>query len=263
MMNEEMNNEQILRGESMNLINELLQKYQRLHCSLIDPDKQSPEKAGEIANACEKYGTNAIMVGGSTVNDRKLVYDTIEAIKQKVTLPIILFPNSAESISENVEYILFMMLLNSEESRYHGAEQAKGAILIKKWNIQPISTGYIVISTSKKPTTIERYVKLDKINRDDIEKAVNYALYAEMSGLSCVYFDAGSGAEKPVSNKMIKAIRDSITIPIIVGGGIRDGKTAREKIDAGADIIVNGTIVETDLRKIEEIIQEIKKPNFN
>ncbi|MBD3263359.1 geranylgeranylglyceryl/heptaprenylglyceryl phosphate synthase [Candidatus Woesearchaeota archaeon] len=245
-------------GKSMNLIDELLQRNKKLHFSLIDPDKQSPEKAGDIAHSCAEFGTNAIMVGGSTVLNRKLVHDTIETIKEKVEVPIILFPNSSESISENVEHILFMMLLNSKDSRYLGKEQAKGALLVKKWNIKPISTGYIVINTSKKLTTIEQRVKLDIIHRDNIEKAVNYALYAEMSDFSCVYFDAGSGAEKPISNEMIKAIRTNINIPIIVGGGIRDEDTAKEKIDAGADIIVNGTVVEDNLRKIEEIIKKIR-----
>jgi phosphoglycerol geranylgeranyltransferase len=242
----------------MNLIDELLKKYNKIHFSLIDPDTQSPEEAGEIAKACGEYGTNAIMVGGSTVNNRKMVYDTIEAIKQNVKLPVILFPNSAESISKNIDYILFLRLLNSTESQHHGKIQAKGAPLVKKWDIQPISTGYVIVSTSKKSTTVEQHVKLDIVRIDDVEKAVEYALWAEMLGMSCVYFDAGSGAEKPISNEMIQAIRSNISIPLIVGGGIRDGDTAKEKIDAGADAIVNGTIVEQDMKRIEDIVKKIE-----
>ena len=241
----------------MNLLHTMLQEHEKLHFSLIDPDRQAPKKAGEIAKTCADYGTHAIMIGGTTVHNRKLVYDTVDAIKKKVDLPVILFPNSAEAISENIEYILFMMLLNSKDNRYLGEEQAKGALLVKKWGIKPISTGYVVVSTSCRPTTIEQAVPMDRIGRDDIEKAVSYALYAEMSGMSCVYFDAGSGAEQPVSNEMVAAIRNNISIPIIIGGGINDGKTAREKIDAGADVIVNGTLVEDNLRKIEEIINTI------
>jgi len=242
----------------MSLIDELLQKHKKLHFSLIDPDSQSSEEAGQIAKVCEEFGTNAVMVGGSTVRSRKMVYDTVEAVKKNIRLPIILFPNSAESISENVEYILFMRLLNSKEYKYHWEEQAKGAPLVKKWGIQPISTGYIVVSTSRVPTTIERNVKLDKIHVTDIEKAVEYAVYAEMTGLSCVYFDAGSGAEIPISNEMIRAIRENIDIPIIVGGGIRDGDTAKEKINSGADAIVNGTAIEKDIKTIEEIVKKIQ-----
>ncbi|MFQ6060617.1 MAG: geranylgeranylglyceryl/heptaprenylglyceryl phosphate synthase [Thermoplasmata archaeon] len=242
----------------MNLINELLQENGKLHFSLIDPVSQPPEEAGEMAGLCEEFGTDAIMVGGSTVNDRRIVYDTIETIKKNVRLPVILFPNSAESIAENVDYIFFMMLLNSLEDRYRGEEQARGATLIKKWGIKPIPMGYMVISTSRKPTTVERRVKLDKIHASDIEKAVSYALYTESSGMGCVYLDAGSGAERPVPNGMIQAVRDNVDIPIIIGGGIRDGDTAREKIDAGADVIVTGTVVEKDRRAIEEIVRKIR-----
>ena len=241
----------------MSLIQELLQKNKKLHFSLIDPDSQTPKIAGEKAKLCEEYGTNAIMVGGSTVNDKNIVHDTIDSIKEKVKLPIILFPNSAKTIPENVDYIFFMMLLNSQEDKYLGEEQAKGASLIKKWGIKPISMGYIVVNTSKEPTTIERKVHLDKIQENDIEKATNYALISEMMGMNCVYFDAGSGAEKPVSNEMLKAIRETIKIPIILGGGIRDGDTAKEKLDAGADIIVSGTIIEKDASSLEEIIRKI------
>jgi len=99
---------------------------------------------------------------------------------------------------------------------------------------------------------------LDIIHIDDIEKSINYALEAEMLGMSCVYFDAGSGAEQPISNEMIRAIREEIDIPLIIGGGIKDGITAKEKIDAGADVIVNGTILEKDINIIKEIINNIR-----
>lgn len=242
----------------MNLIEQLLQKHKKIHFSLIDPVTQSPNKAGEIAKICEEKGTNGIMVGGSTVMNSEVVYRTIDAIKNNVKLPIILFPNSAKSISRNVDYIFFMMLLNSLDNRYMGREQVLGTPLIKKWNIEPVSMGYVVVSTSKKPTTIEQIVKLDKIKIGDIEKAVVYAEFAEMLGMSCVYFDAGSGAEQPISNEMIKAVRVNINIPIVIGGGIKDGRTAKEKIDAGADVIVNGTILEREIKIIEEIINCIR-----
>lgn len=242
----------------MNLVDDLLQKYKKLHFSLIDPDKQLPEEAGRRAKLCMEYGTNAIMVGGSTVRNRKMVYDTIEAIKKKVELPTILFPNSANAVSKNADYIFFMTLLNSKEYKYLRGEQLKGAPLIKKWNIEAISMGYLLVNTSKKPTTIEKYTKLDEIRRDDIEKAVNYAIYAEMLGMNCIYLEAGSNAERPISNEMIRAIRDKIGIPIIVGGGIMEGQTAKEKVDAGADVIVNGTAIEVNIENIKDIIKNIR-----
>ena len=242
----------------MNIIEELLQKYKKLHFSLIDPDKQTPEEAGKRAELCAKYGTNAIMIGGTTVKDRKIVYDTIKSIKEHVKIPTILFPNSADAVSENADYIFFMKLLNSKEDKYQINEQVRGAPLVKKWKITPIPMGYIVISTSKKPTTIEKNVKLHRIQIDDIKKAVEYSIYAEMTGMNCIYLEAGSDAEQPIPNEMLKAIRSEIEIPIIVGGGIKNARTAKEKVDAGADIIVNGTATEENIRVIEDIIRTIR-----
>ncbi len=242
----------------MDLIKELLKKEKKLHFTLIDPENQSPKEAGQRAEICYEYGTNAIMIGGSTVDDRELVYRTVESIKRSVDIPTILFPNSSRAVSENADYIFFMMLMNSIDRRFLIEEQIKGASLINEWNIKPISMGYIVISTSRKPTMVERVCNLDRIEGNEIQKAINYALTAQYLNMQCIYLEAGSGAEKPVPNEMISAVRAEIEIPIIVGGGIGDGKTAREKTRAGADVIVNGTATEEDCSKIKEIIESIK-----
>ncbi len=242
----------------MSLITDLLKKHKHLHFSLIDPASQAPDKAGLMARLCELYGSDAIMVGGSTVRTRQQVHETVAHIKDKSKLPVILFPNSAEAISSNSDYIFFMELLNSTDLRFRGGEQVKGAPLIKRFGLKIISMGYLVVSTSKNPTTVERAAKLDKIGVQDIEKAIQYALYAEMIGMSCVYFEAGSGAEHPVPNDMIKAVRREVKIPIIVGGGIRTPEAAVEKVKAGADVIVTGTILEDDSKILEKIIKGIR-----
>ncbi len=44
----------------------ILRKLDRrpAHLGLIDPDRQSPEAAGELARVFEKAGSDGIMVGG-------------------------------------------------------------------------------------------------------------------------------------------------------------------------------------------------------
>ncbi len=241
----------------MGLIHDLLKEFSCLHFSLIDPENQTSKKAGEHAHVCQQYGTHAIMVGGSTVSKREKVHSTVKEIKKKVHIPVILFPNSAVAISRNADYVFFMELLNSLEYRYRGGEQLKGALLIKKWGIIPISMGYIVVSTSTKPTTLEKRTQLDAIHQQDIEKAVKYAVYAEMRGMSCVYLEAGSNAEFPVATNMVHAVSTAINIPVIVGGGIKTADIAQEKIDAGARVIVNGTATEKNMTLIKEIIGRI------
>ena len=238
------------------MINEI--KKGKKHFSLIDPDKQEPQEAGRIAAICEKYGSDAIMVGGSTVRGKKIVYETIEEIKRNASLPVIIFPNSAGMIPENADYILFMDLVNSLDYKYRKGEQLKGAKIIKKYGIKPIPTAYIVISTSRSPTTVERKVNLDRITENDIDKLINYALYSEYIGFDVIYLEAGSNAEKPVPDEMIKAVKKEIDIPIMVGGGIKDGETARNKINAGANVIITGSLLEENVEKLKEIIEAIK-----
>lgn len=242
----------------MDYIKDLIRKQGKAHFTLIDPENQSPDEAGKRAKICQDYGTSAAMIGGSTVRDGKLVYKTVESIKKQTDLPTILFPNSAQAVSENADYIFYMMLMNSTDRRFLLGEQIKAAPYIKKWGIKPIAMGYIIVSMSKTPTTVEKAAGLDRISETDLEKATTYALTAEYLNLQCIYLEAGSGAEKPVPNEMIKAVRKETSIPIIVGGGIRDGKTAKEKTDAGADIIVNGSVCEEDCGKIRGIIDSIR-----
>jgi len=229
----------------------------KLHFSLIDPDKQSPAIAGNLARKCEEYGSDAIMVGGSTVPDRETAYRTIEEIKKNSCLPVIIFPNSANTIAENADYIFFMDLLNSPALEYKREQHMKGAKLVKKWGIKPIPMGYMVISTSSKPTTVETKIELDVIGSEDIEKAVDYAIYAECMGMRCIYLDAGSNPEKPVPDEMIKAVRKAIDIPIIVGGGIKSAEVAIKKIEAGADVIVTGSIIEENVEELRKIVEAI------
>jgi phosphoglycerol geranylgeranyltransferase len=50
-------------------------------------------------------------------------------------------------------------------------------------------------------------------------------------------------------------------VPLIVGGGIRNGAVARETVTSGADIIVTGTLVEEDVEvreRIYDIVTNIK-----
>jgi phosphoglycerol geranylgeranyltransferase len=82
---------------------------------------------------------------------------------------------------------------------------------------------------------------------------------AQYFGMQCVYLEAGSGAEKPIPDGMIRAVKEQLDIPVIVGGGIRDAKTARQKADAGADAIVTGTIGEQNHALVRDIIAAIKE----
>ena len=98
----------------------------RLHFTLIDPDKQLPSEAASLAALVEEFQSDAIMVGGSTVG-HEVVEDVCRRIKELCSLPVILFPNKAESVSAAADYLFFMMLMNSRDPRFLVGEQVKAA----------------------------------------------------------------------------------------------------------------------------------------
>jgi phosphoglycerol geranylgeranyltransferase len=230
-------------------------KEKRLHFSLLDPDKQKPSVAGAMAKTAEEAGSSAIMVGGSTIVSQNQVDETVKAIKDNSSLPVILFPSGAKYLSKYADAVFFMSLLNSRNLGYVIREHVKGAPFVKYSNIEPISMGYVIVEPGM---TAGKVGEVDLIKQDDVETAVGYALAAQYLGMSFFYLEAGSGAPKPVSNKMIKAVKENMDIPLLVGGGIRNAKTAGEKARAGADIVVTGTKLEEE-KNIKKILTEIIK----
>lgn len=244
----------------MTITNKILTGLKKgpLHFALLDPDKQDPKIAGNIANQAEAAGSSAIMVGGSTLSSQKQVDDTVKEIKNQSKLPVILFPSAAKFLSPYADALFFMSLLNSRNLAYVIREHIKGAYFVKKTGIEPISMGYLIIEPGM---TVGRMGEVDLVSRDDIETAVGYALSAQYLGMDFFYLEAGSGAPEPAPTEMIRAIKENIDIPLCVGGGIRDVQTAKEKAEAGADIIVTGTAIEqeTNVKKaLESIVSELK-----
>ncbi len=228
------------------------------HLTLLDPDKQAPEDAGKIARSAKLGGTDGIMVGGSLGVSQENLDGTVESIKENVDLPVILFPGGVTGISKSADAIFFMSLLNSRNPKFITGAQAQGAPIIKSIGIEPVSMGYIVVEPGG---AVGKVGEADLIPRNKPEVAAGYALAAQYLGMRLVYLEAGSGADKHVPIGMISAVKETIDIPLLVGGGIRSGDDAKAVKDAGADIIVTGTIVEQteDVEgKIREFVSALK-----
>ncbi|MGA9100294.1 MAG: geranylgeranylglyceryl/heptaprenylglyceryl phosphate synthase, partial [Methanotrichaceae archaeon] len=79
-------------------LNDAVKSRGAAHLTLIDPDSQSPAEAAKIAEAAALGRTDAIMVGGSVGAAGLLLYETVEKIKQKTDLPVVLFPSSVAGL---------------------------------------------------------------------------------------------------------------------------------------------------------------------
>ena len=230
-------------------------KLEKLHMTLIDPDKLSPQECSDIAYLAHRAGTDAVMVGGSTGIEINNLENSVIAMKNLVPIPIIQFPSHAKALSQNADAIYFMSMLNSKEIKYIIGEQMKASLMIKKMGIETISMGYVIVEPGMK---VGEMGGAEPIKRDDIDSTLGYALAAEFFGMDLFYLEAGSGAPEPVPTEMIKKVKEKLSIPLIVGGGIRDSKTARKISDAGADIVVTGTIVELS-KDVEGVLRSIVK----
>lgn len=225
---------------------------EKLHFSLFDPENLTPEKASDLAKKVEEFGTDAIMIGGSTTTS---VDEVAKAIKDSVKIPVILFPNSARGLTRYADAVFFMSLLNSNKRKFLIGEQIKGATLVDEYKLQPIGMGYIVVNTGE-PTAVEKITQIQRLTTEEI---VSCALAAQHFGMSFVYLEAGSGAQKPVPDEVISVVKAKIKIPLIVGGGLKGPEMTIKKLKAGADIIVTGTVIERAYGKVAEIIDAVKK----
>lgn len=212
------------------------------HLTLIDPDSQTPGQAARIAGEAARGGTDAIMVGGSVGATGVLLHDSVEAIKEKTDLPVILFPSSLAGLCENADAVFFMSLLNSRSTSYLVENQALGAPLVLRYRLEPIPMAYIIVEPGG---TVGWVGDARLIPRKKPELAVAYALAGKYMGMRLVYLEAGSGADSPLPLPMVSAVKRALgDVLLIVGGGIRSGAAAADLVRAGADMIVTGTAVE-------------------
>jgi phosphoglycerol geranylgeranyltransferase len=241
-----------------NYLNEIIRKQGAAHLTLIDPAKQEPEIAAMIAKDAADGGTNGIMVGGSTLATGELLEKTVIEIKKMVNLPVILFPANEQGICRHADAIFFMSLLNSRNPYFISGAQRLGAPIVKRYGIEPIPMAYIIIEPGGKAGEIGEANAIPR-NRPDL--AADYALAGEYLGMRFIYLEAGSGADKPVPVEIVRKVRKAIAVKLIVGGGIRTPGAAAERVKAGADIIVTGTLVERSanrVAKIKEIVKMVK-----
>jgi phosphoglycerol geranylgeranyltransferase len=239
-----------------NYINDELRKHKKLCFALLDSENY--DDIASVARKVENLGASAILVGGSSAIDQLNLDKLVLSIKSTISIPVILFPGNVTGVSPNADAILFTSLLNSEDPYFISGAQALGALLVKKYKIEPLPTGYIIIGENTTAWFIGR-AKGIPFEKSNI--AVMYSLAAQYLGMRFVYLEAGSGAKKNVSPEMISNVRKFFEGLLIVGGGIRDSSIAKELVDAGADILVIGTLLERDPdweKKFVDIISAIR-----
>jgi len=229
-----------------------------IHLTLIDPEKVTSPQASRIASKAKLSGTSAIMIGGSTFFSAAHLNDVVKAVKHTVKIPIILFPSNVTGISRYADAIWFMSLLNSADPYFLMGAQVLGAPLIKKYRLEPIPLGYIIVGDGGTAGVVGKAVPVP-YNKPELAAA--HALAGQYLGMRFTYLEAGSGARRPVPPEMIRLVKSYVGVPLIVGGGIKSRSQALAAASAGADIIVTGNVIENaEVKgKVAEIVEGIKR----
>lgn len=225
---------------------------------LIDPDKTDNIKLKKLLKVINETSVDLIFVGGSLVNNN--ISEIISEIKNNTKLPVVIFPGSLNQISINADSILLLSLISGRNPEFLIGNHVLAAKLLKESKIEVISTGYILIENGK-TTSVEYMSNTKPIPCDKIDIAISTAIAGELLGNKIIYLDSGSGANKVVSNQMIKSVKSNINVPLIIGGGINTAGKLSDVFKSGADIAVVGTVFENDAKKLIDFCEV--KNSFN
>ncbi len=210
---------------------------------LLDPDKTDTRGLQRAAEEAQDHGADAILVGGSLLLNPGF-HVAVQAVREVARVPVIIFPGSTHQVCPGADAILFLSLISGRNPMHLIGLQVIAAPLIKAIGIEAIGTGYILVESGKM-TSAEFMSDTRPIPREKPDIAKAHALAAEYLGMKLVYLEAGSGAQNPVPDEMVQAVAEYVSIPVVVGGGIRTPEVAHRKVRAGARFVVIGNVLET------------------
>lgn len=223
---------------------------------LIDPDKvEEPARLTHLINLANENCIDYFLVGGSLITSTNMS-EVVKLIKDRASIPVIIFPGSSLQIDPAADGILFLSLISGRNADLLIGQHVVSAPILKNTSLEIIPTGYMLINSGR--TTSVAYISnTTPIPDDKYSLAACTALAGEMLGLKVTYLDAGSGAEKEITARMISAVRKSVKTPLVVGGGIDSARKALSALEAGADMIVIGNALEKNPNLLIEISEKV------
>ena len=219
-----------------------ISEEKKLLAVLIDPDKFQIHNTEVFLQKVNQSIATHIFVGGSTVDvfaTEKLVVE----IKKHSNLPVVLFPGDVTQITNHADALLFLSLVSGRNAEYLIGQHIKAVSKLRDSSLEVIPTGYVLVDGGTKTAT-QKVTNTESLT--NVSEIADTAKASQLLGMKLIYLEAGSGAKWQVSEEIIKQVKQEISIPLIVGGGIRTKKQLDKAYQAGADLVVIGTAFEED-----------------
>ena len=230
-----------------------MKEGRKLLAILLDPDKLNDGMLNDLILKVNDSVVDFIFVGGSTV-PQKATDELVQNLKKRTSLPIVLFPGHFDQITPRADGVLFLSLLSGRNPEYLINQQVKAVPYIQNTDLEIIPTAYILIDGGKE-TAVQKVSGTQPISAENVEEITRTAMAGMYMGNKLIYLEAGSGALNPILPKVINSVKEQISIPLIVGGGIRSEIELQEAYDNGADLVVIGTAFEEN----SELLTKFKK----
>lgn len=243
----------------LKVIQESKKRSEKSFALLLDPDKLNQKKCEAIVKAGVESQVSFFLVGGSLITNTFLP-EVIQIVKAESEVPVILFPGSPLQIDNSADGILFLSLISGRNAEFLIGQHVIAAPLLKRTNLEIIPTGYILVDCGT-PTSVSYMSNTMPVPYDKVNLALSTAMAGEMLGLKVIYLDGGSGAKKPIDVDMISAVSQSVSTPLIVGGGLDSAAKAATSLKAGADLVVIGNAAENDTSIIYQLAEKVANLN--
>ena len=218
------------------------QAGRKLLAILFDPEK---EQAYSESLVLRVQAADMVLVGGSSVgvNAHEQSEHLVTHLKTLTDKPVVLFPGQPEQFTPMADALLYLSVLTSRDVHTLIDIPVAAARTVYRSGIETIPTGYLLIDGGTESTAahVSRSVPLRQTQPDAI---ADMALAACLIGKQLVYLEAGSGAQVPVAPTIIETVRPFVSVPLIVGGGIRTPLQMVQAFNAGADMVVIGNHLE-------------------
>jgi phosphoglycerol geranylgeranyltransferase len=228
----------------------LFYRNRKIFILLIDPESCTTDQAEKISNVANKSGVDMILTGGSLTSQP--IDQIITTVKTIASCPVVLFPGNLLQLSTKADGILLLSLISGRNPEYLIGNHVLASQFLKKSGIEIIPTGYILID-GHQLSSVEYMSNTRPIPSEKSDIVVATALAGEQLGLKLIYLEAGSGAVDRIREEIILKVRASISIPLIVGGGIKTPEDIRRLYKAGADGVIVGSAVEKDYHIINSL----------